>query len=56
MLRNFTFFNFTNPIRVLFYNETPVFNETGPFSYFEYQNFTDRIYSYDGEEVNFNFW
>lgn len=33
VIRNYTFYNFTNPWEVFFNNATPIFVELGPYSY-----------------------
>ena len=54
--RNFTFFNFTNPLDFVFYNKTPEFMVDGLHTYQEYQEFTDREYLDDGDQVAYNYW
>lgn len=55
-LRNFTFFNFTNPRGYLYRGEAPVFTEISNFAYQERSNFTDYVYSEDKSIVYYNFW
>ena len=54
--RNFTFFNFTNPLDFVFYNKTPEFMVDGIHTYQEYQEFTDREYLDEGDQVAYNYW
>jgi len=60
LTRRYTFFNFTNPFEVFFFNETPKFVQTTSHLYREYQNLSDPKYSskdLDGSAmiVDFNF-
>ena len=54
--RNFTFFNLINPLDFVFYNKTPEFMVDGIHTYQEYQEFTDREYLDEGDQVKYNFW
>lgn len=56
VLRNYTFFNFSNPWEVFFNNATPVFVELGPFSYQEVMLFMNTSYSEDSSLVSYNMW
>ena len=59
LIRNYYFFNFTNPFETVFSGAQPVFVQTQPYCYQEYQNFSDPTYltnSADEEYiVNYNF-
>ena len=59
--RTYTFFNFTNPFEVFFFNETPQFVQTKGYVYQEYQNLLNTTYSSgngdddDSTVVDFNY-
>ncbi len=58
--RTLHFFNFQNPYEAIFLNETPVFQETIPYEYQEFQNYTNcsfrNLPNSSVEVVDFNFW
>ena len=44
-LRNFTFYNFTNPREYLYHNATPKFTEISNYLFQERSNFTNPIFT-----------
>lgn len=60
IVRRFQFFEFYNPYETVFLNKTPIFIETKPYEYQEFQNFTNVTYrnlpDSDVEVIDFNYW
>ncbi len=55
-LRNFTFYNFTNPREILYKGAKPKFNEISNYLLQERSNFTNITYSADKSYIDFNYW
>lgn len=56
MIRNYTFFNFTNPWDVFFRNATPIFVELGPYTFQEVTTLAEPKFSSNGELVQNYLW
>lgn len=55
-LRNFTFYNLTNPKEFLYRNQKPVFHEVTNYLLQERSNFTNIKYSQDRSYIDYNYW
>ena len=54
--RDFTLFNLTNPKKFFYKGETPVLEEMGPYTYYEYTYFKDLEYLNDDKYVKSYLW
>ena len=55
-LRNFTFYNLTNPREFLYKGAKPRFTEISNYLLQEWSNFTNITYSADKSYIDFNYW